>query len=723
MASLEDGHRRVSPGRESTGTDWYTVLRYDPIWQLCDLAPASSNQRGVLRSVPVGAAFGGAWELQTFHKPALERVVEPGNWGECPRGPRWGQSLPIQEGDMARVSFAAEGSSDPVITGFMRWRGDYGIPWVANQVLGGIENDYTEQTPLDDDILADRWDILLPSGAWMRSTESGSWTIATAPVHRAVAWASLGFDGKIKIKSRDDEAYKFHAEFDPVSQEGRIVLGKLEDGSFIEFKDGNINIRAKGDIKFYSNNAEFNCSDQGAIEGAANALTKLDTHLRIDSGEVQELLTQAVGELAVQSDDPLQAKSVINNSQIPGAVRNELNNIAANPEPLRDSVLNSFQEGQGTPAIARRLTQLVGADVLTDRLPAINYNLDLNSDFLPDKLGIPSWVLQGVSSLLKENPIVPQLAIAPGQSPSELLAQISQFTGGNILNGSTIAAARQALSQAVPAGLSGAVQQVLTAIGSTPLTSPVSGGGGGVSDILTVAQALGKYVLSGNKKLGGDAQLFDYDVLNSLDLPPETLARITETAQKIENYTGNPYPAVTPSQLTDDQQLAINQVAALPVELRTTIADLPPDQRPQVRDLITVPPETLQNQYAFDRGPMAQAANIIGSMPEFMRTILEEFEGFEALGELRTPADAEAIKDPRLTDGLPPMVIQSHFAGASAGAGVFHVRVASYALFSQDPVPATPLQPWEPRAFHLVTEATEIERFVEYGDLKMPDYW
>lgn len=718
MAALEDGHRRVSPGRESTGTDFYTVLRYDPIWQVCDLASASSNQRGTLRSVPIGQPFGGAWELQTFHKPALERVVEPAHWGECPRGPRWGQSLPIQEGDMARVSFGAEGSSDPVITGFMRWRGDYGIPWVANQVLGDIKNDYTEQTPLDDDILADRWDILLPSGAWMRSTESGSWTIATAPTHRAVAWASLGFDGKIKIKSRDDEAYKFHAEFDPVSQEGRIVLGKIEDGSYIEFKDGNIHIRAKGDIKFYSNNAEFNCTDQGAIEGAANVLTKLKTHLETGSGEVQELLTQAVGELAVQSGDPLQAKTVINNSQIPGAVRNTLNNAAANPEPLRDGVLNSFQEGQGTPAIARRLTQLVGADVLTDRLPAINFNLDLTSGFLTDQLGIPSTTLQTVSNLLRDNPFIPQLAIALGQSPGEILAQLSQFTGGNILNGATIAAARTALTQAVPAGLSATVQQVLTGIGSIPLASP-----GGGNPILAVAQALGKYVLSGNRRLGGDAQLFDYDVLSGLDLPADTIASVTAIARQIENYVGYPYPAVTPSPLTDAQLLAVNQFAAFPVELRSAIADLPPEQRPLVRDLIAADPATLANQYAFEGGAIGEVASLIGSMPEFMRTILEEFEGFEVLGELRTPPDAEVLRDPRLTEGLPEMVIQSLFAGASTGAGVFHVRVASYALFSQDPVPAPILEPWQPREFHLVTEATEIERFTEYGDLNMPDYW
>lgn len=722
MPNYDEGHRRVSPGRESNGTDWYTVLRYDPVWQLCDLAPASSNQRGVLRSVPIAQPFGGAWELQIFHKPDLERIVDPAHWGECPRGPRWGTDLPIQEGDMARVSFAGEGSSDPVIVGFLRWRGDYGIPWVANQVLGGIENDYTEQTPLDDDLLADRWDVLLPSGAWLRSTESGSWTIATAPVHRPVAWASIGFDGKIKIKSRNDDAYQFHAEFNPVSLEGRIALGPIEDSSFIEFKDGNIRIRAKGDIKFYANNVEFNCTDQGAVAGAFGALTKLKTHLLQDSGEVTELLAQAVGELGVQSGDPLQAKSVISNSQLSGSTQNALSNIAAEPEAVRDQVLDSFAEGQGTPAIANRLTQLVGADILSDRLTQIDYEFDPTAGFLSESLGLPSWDVISAAQSARESPLTPALNLTQDLNNSGILSQLSIFTGSNILNGETIAAARSALAAAVPSDFSQRVQQVLSAIGSIPLTTPVNDSGGNADTIATVAQSLGRYVLRGNRRLGGAAQLFDYDVLRGLDLPSSTIADIVLTAQRIEEYVGNPYPAADVD-LTEEQELALNQFGAFPTELRSAIADMPPEQRSQVQEMITTDPETLQNQYAYDATATGEAASIIGSMPTFLKTLLEEFEGWEVLGELRTPADAEAIRDPRLIEGLPAMTIASNFAGAAAGAGVFHVRVADYALFSQDPQMPDPLEPWKPREFHVLTEVTEIERFVEYGDVNMPDYW
>jgi hypothetical protein len=723
MPSYEDGHRRVSPGRESNGTDWYTVLRYDPTWQLCDLAPASSNQRGIIRSVPIAQPFGGAWELQTFHDPVLERIVEPAHWGECPRGPRWGTSLPIQEGDMARVSFAGEGSSDPVIVGFMRWRGDYGIPWVANQVLAGIENDYTEQTPLDDDLLPDRWDILLPSGAWVRSTESGSWTIATAPVHRPVAWASLdGVSGKIKIKARNDDNYHIHAEFDPVSLEGRIAIGVLEDSSFIEFKDGNIRIRAKGDFKVYANNAEFNLTDQGAVEGAFGALTKVLSHIP-QEGEVEELLAQAVGELTVQSDDPFQAKSVINNSQLTGAGRNQLNDIALNPEPVRDRVLSGFQDGQGTAAIARRLTQTIGADVLTGRLTQIDYQFDPSSLRLATSLGVPTWAVQGAAAIARENALPQILNLVQGLSNSDVLSQLSQFTGAGILNGQTITAARQALNQAVPSEFSQQVQQVLSAIGSIPLASTVTGAGGGVDLAATVSQLLGRYVLQGNRRLGGAAQLFDYEALGNLPVSAATIARVIAIARQVESFVGNPYPATTPNQLTDEQILAINQFGAAPAEVRDLIANLPPEQRPAVRDLIRVPPETLQNQYQYQQTPIAETANLIAVLPEYLKVLLEEFEGWEVLGELRTPPDAEAIRDPRLIEGLPEMVIESHFAGAAAGAGVFWVRVASYALFSQDPELPAPLEPWEPREFHLVTEATEIERFTEYGNLNMPDYW
>lgn len=724
MPNYDENHRRVSPGRESNGTDWYTVLRYNPEWQVCDLAPASSNQRGVLESVPIAQSFGGAWELQVFHKPTLERIVEPAHWGECPRGPRWGQALPIQEGDMARVSFAGEGSSDPVIVGFMRWRGDYGIPWVANQVLAGIENDYTEQTPEDDDILADRWDILLPSGAWARSTESGSWTFATAPVHRPVAWASLdGVTGKIKIKSRNDDNYNVHLEFDPVSLEGRIAIGKLEDSSFIEFKDGNIRIRAKGDFKVYANNAEFNLSDQGAVEGAFGALTKVLSHLPQDTGEITDLLTQAVGELTVQSGDPSQARTIINNSQISGGTRNQLNDIALSPEPARDRVLSGFQEGQGTAAIARRLTQTVGADALTGRLTQVDYLFDPSSLRLATDLGLPSWIVQSAATLARENSIPTILNLVEGLGDSDILGQLSRFVGANILNGETIAAARQALGQAVPAQFAQQVQQILSAIGSIPLASTLYGENGGIDLTATVSQLLGRYVLQGNRRLGGAAQLFDYEALGNLpNLSEDAIARVIAVARQIEDFVGNPYPAVTPN-LTTEQELAVRQLAAAPPEVRSLISELPPEQRTQVRDLIRVPPQTLQNQYQFERSPMAEMANLIAVLPETALQVLEEFEGWEAIGEIRTPPDEAAILDPRLIEGLPEMVIQSHFAGAAAGAGVFWVRVASYALFSQDPEPAVPLEPWQPRNFHLVTEATEIERFVEYGELNMPDPW
>jgi hypothetical protein len=185
---------RVNPGHNSVSSDLYTVLKYYPEWETCDLISASPNARGALQQVPIAVGHGGSWENQQRHEPAVENKADPGKWGNCDRGPRWGESFPVQEGDLAEVRFVGANQSVPLITKFLHWRGNYGPAFVAKNLKSRPDG-----LPSSDKEIDNRYDLLLPSGAWLRSTGDGGWIIATPPVDNPKAFIALHADGTIHI--------------------------------------------------------------------------------------------------------------------------------------------------------------------------------------------------------------------------------------------------------------------------------------------------------------------------------------------------------------------------------------------------------------------------------------------------------------------------------------------------------------------------------------------
>lgn len=161
----------------------HRVLSYDPLTETCTLAPASGSQAGLLRDVPI-ALWGGSQYGQRRSAARLTETV-PGDWGKAEGGPRWGLSFPVQQNDLAQLSYVDGDQSRPVITAFLR--GTVGSPAIAPV---GVEQD---------EPIKDRFDLLLPSGAWCRSLADGSWIVATGPVGAAAASIRIGADGTITL--------------------------------------------------------------------------------------------------------------------------------------------------------------------------------------------------------------------------------------------------------------------------------------------------------------------------------------------------------------------------------------------------------------------------------------------------------------------------------------------------------------------------------------------
>lgn len=161
----------------------HRVLSYDPLAETCTLAPASGSQAGLLRDVPI-ALWGGSQYGQRRSAARLTETVS-GDWGEAEGGPRWGLSFPVQQNDLAQLSYVDGDQSRPVITAFLR--GTVGSPAIAPV---GVEQDEPSK---------DRFDLLLPSGAWCRSLADGSWIVATGPVGAAAASIRIGADGTITL--------------------------------------------------------------------------------------------------------------------------------------------------------------------------------------------------------------------------------------------------------------------------------------------------------------------------------------------------------------------------------------------------------------------------------------------------------------------------------------------------------------------------------------------
>lgn len=163
---------------------WFSVVTYNPINQSCTVAPASQSQAGLLYDVPI-ACWGGSWQGQKRSPLKLTEVVEPGAWGESGLGPRWGLNLPVQQGDLALVEQGDSNQSAPYIVGFAP-----GVPGTLSPAAVGVEQG---ESPYG------RFDLLLPSGAWAKVLEDGSWVISTGPVGGPAASIRLGADGTITL--------------------------------------------------------------------------------------------------------------------------------------------------------------------------------------------------------------------------------------------------------------------------------------------------------------------------------------------------------------------------------------------------------------------------------------------------------------------------------------------------------------------------------------------
>ncbi|MBD2019354.1 hypothetical protein H6F43_04045 [Leptolyngbya sp. FACHB-36] len=743
------GHRRVSPGRESVGSDLYTVLSYNPIEQTCDLAPASINQRGTLTAVPIAAGFGGAWELQQSHRPKVAGSVNPKTYGNVARGPRWGENYPIQPGDMCRVCYIGESMSDPVITEFVRWRGDLGVPWVANQVLSQ-PNDYTEATPIEEDEPVDRYDLLLPSGAWLRSSKKGSWTIATPPVDRARNFITLNADGSIKIKARGEKQYTIHLEFDPNKEQGRICVGSLEGGSYLEFKDGDITLRARKAIKLMGQRIDGNLKPQ--TSGALEVLSSTPS-AAISTQQLSELVTQAAGEAVLQSSPGVAGKpgvvivrpnrkslisNLIANPAIDGGLRGRIQDLLLDPGQLKAGVLDGLaQLGRGgfdPMAIASGLTRLAGVDALSGGLPDLTGTLDLTA--IASELGVPSWIAKGFQGSSLSLPSLPDLAnVLGGLSDSALLSQVLQQAGSYAMGGGMSAIAARSLLDAgiseLPSGLKNRINQLIDAVDEIPVATPKTGGGTDWKP--TIAQRLGAHILRGNTLLGGPVNVFNLESLNGLGLSPEALGGIADVAGKIAGYMGNPHtllegelPAIVNSELGKLEAIPpeIRQLMAQSPELISNLPKLAIAALPELKDF------TARLMWHEDRQWSPAEANLaalVQEAPPVVRDVLSKLPQpvFDALGSLPVDQLQSVMDNPiAALDKAGTQLLQSVFGNAAPGAGTFDMKVSRMAKFNTLPRPSERLKPVNTTSeFHLQTFATPIERVIEYGTLDMPDYW
>jgi uncharacterized protein YidB (DUF937 family) len=762
----DSNHRRVSPARESTGSDLYTVLAYDPIAQTCDIAPATMNQRGTMSAVPIHCAFGGAWENQVGHKPAVQ-ATNSERWGNAPRGPRWGQSLPIQPGDVARVAYVAESMSDPVIVGFYRWRGDFGLPWVANQVLGKRDSPYNQQLPADDGDVADRYDLLLPSGAWMRSGNLGSWTMATAPVHLPKAWFALDASGKVRIRARSGEDYDMIFELDAEAKTARLAVGELDSSTHIEIKQDDIILRAKRDVLVFAEKFKVDLRKQDASTQTILApLTRMRPEDIANPQKMTELGTEAAGKLVLAGHPPaLAATELFKSPLLQVGVKNALADIAVKGNPL-GSALSGFVDGMGNDAIASQLTKVIGAQSLTGGLEEITSKLDLGK--LSETLNIPSWVGKSVQSFAANNPLQSVLGVTGGMNPREMIAEVSRHLGSNILDGADPAAAREAILGQInnlPGGLGAIIQKNLPKIGTLPF---VSG-----TDVPTVAQRLGAHILEGNDDIAGPAKIFDGINFDSLGLGADTLEQVKAIASQIERAFGQgEIPNVTdmaglPSleKLVDVPNEIRGAIANLEPDLHTLLPDLAklvdPSKIPdlqnivgQASELLADPSKVFQNLENLPEELLGQInglpANLIPQVETLLKNptdLLKTFANSEVLGEMSQVMGQLPINDLSKIGDLPKQLmgqlknlkpeslaalmgdpsaaidqLSSLFGGLGGlkDLGIFRVRSIRQ---RQLPALAKPLAEWEAIAPNVTTGAPPIERYKEYGTLDMPDYW
>lgn len=772
------GDRRSDSSRNMVEAETYTVSRYYPEFGTCDLIPATINQRGELSAVPIKVPFGGSWEASSVHQPQVYSGNGDG-WGNASRGPRWGMNFPVQPGDLALVEYEGAAASDPVIVGFRFTRGNYTVAWTANQVLSK-GNDYTENTAVDDDLVSDRFDLLLPSGAWLRSTQAGSWVMATAPVDRPNAFFTLHADGKIKAKARAGGDYTVHLEFDPEQAYGRVVLGSLEDGSYIEFKDGAITLKAQKGINLMGESIQGDARPQSA-GSAMDTLTSTPS-TSVTDAELPDLVTRAAGEQVLQSvattvptpgvvaltTQPLEsppitviqqysmaaaiASNLISNPAIDGALRGRIGDLLTNPQALMDKATEALSGLQGLNpndlAIGDRLSSLLGANAIMGNLGTIASAADITSLPMIQELGIPSWVGEGIQQAIAGgSPLEVALNVLPGISDNELLDQVCRFAGAAALNGGTALDARAALETALGdlgSEVQNRVEGLLKKLDITPLAIPRDLEG--AQDFAqTAAQRLGRHLLRGNNMLGGAAQLFDRAQLG--DNP--TFARV---ASQLEQFAANPHTLL--ENVTPELAEHLPTLAQIPTELRGAIAAIPQDLIGRLPNLASGLLGRLEGQLnqkpiefsetdcdVFEEPAQElltsslpawldeemKLGSLLQSAPQAIQDLIQNLPE-QLLQTLSTavPDQFKALLDnPQAAlDGLDTGMISGIFGGlTSASAGVFDVRVMRRAAFSILPQAAGAQPSLGVQEFHPDTQATPIQRTQGYGVLNMPNLW
>ena len=603
----------------------FIVENFYPETGEVDLIPDTLTQRGRLSRVPVKAPFGGSWEAQQSVEEGVASFFSGESWGNSARGPRWGMHLPVEPGDIAIVQYMGGGQSDPVVTAFIRGNGDFTVAWTANQVLSE-QNDYTDETPDDDGLLDGRFDLLLPSGAWLRSGFEGSWTIATPPVDRAKSFVSLHPNGRIVVKARAGEEYKIHLEFDPATETGRIVVGSLENGSVIEFKDGNISILPKKNLTLQGENITGHCRPSGISVGT-DALQE-NPSAAINDRELPQQVNQAAGQQAMQSavasqspqpavvaltTNPAEAIAIetlavlppvdaikaamLSDSSIDGALRGRIGDLLADPEQLMAAAQGGFA-GELPNDLARgdRLTKLFGASTLNGDVDfgAIWGELDLGNLNIAQEIGIPTWegtqlleqVRNGVGlptelSLPGLDGSVSEFTLIEDMSDSDLLNAVCQVIGNHLLNGESPQFAHGALLENLDAlggdWLERVRDEILPRLNAIPMRSPKNESG--EKNLQGVAsQRVGKFALQGNRMLGGKAwNLMGQDFLEKTGTSGNDYSQLSRCAVQLEQFAGAPHTLVDGADLPTSVRDNLGLINAIPPEIRQLISTLPTD--------------------------------------------------------------------------------------------------------------------------------------------------
>ncbi|MGL5059906.1 MAG: hypothetical protein ACRC62_07975 [Microcoleus sp.] len=708
----------------------YEIVTYDPLTQTCSLSPLGSLQRGALSSVPISCRFGGSWEQQELRNGQLANGEQ---WGNAPRGARWGTAFPIEPGDIALVAFVEDWQSEPVIIGFMPAEGDRGPAWVANQVHSN-KNDFTTETPASDDEIVGRGDILLPNGFWARALADSSMVVSTAPIDRPTTFMVLNADGSFKFKARNADQYNVSIEMDATTEAARVVVG----GSAIEFKDGDIILRAKRNIRMFGQRVEGDVRPQKA--GAMDQLLKLGADAALTA--VGGPLAQAAGEMVLSGAlNPVKASGtvVLKTDKkkgmfgallgIPGidaAVQGKISELLVEPQKLLDGAIEGFSGMVETSAIGQQLTGLLGAGALTGVVSDIQSKLDLTK--LVDSTGIPSWIakeLQGQIPVLDD--LVDIVTELTAMSDHQLLDTLLQKTGAYAMAGEFAAGAIGKLNEELddlPSGLKTRCQDLLKEINTTPLLTPGD-------DLSIAAQRVGKLITEGETLLGGNADLFGSLLPQLSGLP--NFSKILEIAGTIEGYFSNPHELLedVPGVLA----IAAEQIDGIPQELRELLKLLPPSELAKM-------PETIEG--IFRTNADLEILDQLGEVYGEMNPAIEEFEKIrEIIG--RAPIeiqDALKLIPGEVWEGIAavPAVLENPLqqlsadnvllntvfgaTGIKGGAGLFDMRVSKIAQFNRRPKAPKPLDALNTsEEYHLQTESAPITRVVEYGAIEMPDYF